>query len=191
MTGSLQLPLRTARLELRALTPDDIDDHLRLVSNPAVVRYLYEEAMDRSAAVEHLARRLTPELPDEGSWLNLAATVDGVYLGEVGVSLTSRAHRQCEIGYAVLPEAGGQGYATEAAAAMVTLAFDELAAHRVAARLDARNAASARLLTRLGMRHEAELRENELVKGEWTDESVYAITEQEWRTARGSAAPAS
>ncbi|MCP2254937.1 hypothetical protein LY13_003709 [Prauserella aidingensis] len=42
-------------------------------------------------------------------------------------------------------------------------------------RLDGRNAASARVLEKLGMRREAHLRENEYVKGEWTDEVVYAV----------------
>ena len=50
-------------------------------------------------------------------------------------------------------------------------------------RLDARNEASAGVLARLGMRREAHLRENEFVKGEWTDEFVFAITEDEWRSS--------
>ena len=180
----MHLPLRTERLMLRALTVDDLDDHLRLYGDPRVVTYLYEEAQDSAAAGEHLRRRLVAELPEEGSWLNLAVEHDGRYLGEVGLCLVSRAHRQCEVGYVFLPEAAGHGYATEATAAMVELAFAELGAHRVAGRLDARNEASARVLARLGMRREAHLRGNELVKGEWTDEVVFAITEDEWR-ARG------
>lgn len=182
-TEPWSLPLRTARLTLRALASTDLDDHLRLFGDPQVVRYLYEEPLDRAAAAEHLQRRLPAELPAEGGWLNLAVEADGTYLGEVGVSLVSHVHRHCEIGYVFLPEAGGQGYATEAATAMVDLAFAYLHAHRVSGRLDARNAGSARLLERLGMRPEAHFCENEMVKGEWTDELVYAITEQEWRTA--------
>jgi RimJ/RimL family protein N-acetyltransferase len=180
-TEALPLPLRTARLELHPLTIADLDDHQRLFGDPKVVRYLYDEPLDRAAAAEHLGRRLSATLPDEGSWLNLAVRHDGRYLGEVGVTLVSRVHRQCEIGYVFLPDAAGQGYATEAAGAMVRVAFELLDAHRVAGRLDARNDASARLLERLGMQRQAHLRENELVKGEWTDELVYAFTESQWR----------
>ena len=178
----MDLPIRTERLTLRALTVDDLGDHWRLVRDPEVVRYLYEEPMDRDAAAAHLEKRLAARLPGEGEWLNLAVERDGRYLGEVGLSLVSRAHRQCEVGYVFLPEAAGHGYATEATAAMVELAFVELGAHRVSGRLDARNEASARVLARLGMRREAHLRENEFVKGEWTDELVYALTEEEWRS---------
>ncbi len=180
----MHLPIRTDRLTLRALTADDIDDHRRLYGDPRVVRYLYEEPLDSVAADEHLQKRLAARLPDEGEWLNLAVEHEGRYVGEVGLCLVSRAHRQCEIGYVFLPEAAGQGYATESTEAMVQLAFTELDAHRVFGRLDARNDASAGVLTRLGMRREGHLRENEFVKGEWTDEAVFAITEDEWR-ARG------
>ena len=59
--------------------------------------------------------------------------------------------------------------------------FDYLDAHRVTARLDARNDRSAALAERLGFRREAHYVENEYVKGEWTDEVVYATLEHEWR----------
>ena len=43
-----------------------------------------------------------------------------------------------------------------------------------------RNTDSARVLGRLGMRHEAHFVQNEWVKGEWTDEAVYAVLAHEW-----------
>jgi len=71
---------------------------------------------------------------------------------------------------------------------MLRLAFEELRLHRVVERCDARNAASARLMERLGMTREAHLIENEFVKGEWTGEFVYAIREQQWSVPGRSAA---
>ena len=93
-------------------------------------------------------------------------------------------HRQAEIGYTFAPEHHGHGYATEAAAAMVDLAVTVLGAHRVCGRLDSRNAPSARVLERLGMRHEAHLVQNEWVKGEWCDETIYAVLADEWAARR-------
>ena len=46
--------------------------------------------------------------------------------------------------------------------------------------LDARNAASAALCERLGMRHEATLLEEEYNDGEWQDTAVYGILRREW-----------
>jgi RimJ/RimL family protein N-acetyltransferase len=57
--------------------------------------------------------------------------------------------------------------------------------HRVIGRTGARNAASARVLEKLGMRLEAHFVENEWVKGEWQSELVYALLEREWRAATG------
>ena len=51
-------------------------------------------------------------------------------------------------------------------------------------RLEARNAASARVLEKLGLRREAHLVENEWVKGEWQSELGYAILADEWRAQR-------
>ena len=75
----------------------------------------------------------------------------------------------------------GQGYATEAARALLALAFESYGLHRVFGRLEARNVASARVLERIGMRREAHLVENEWIKGEWQSELVYALLAREWR----------
>jgi RimJ/RimL family protein N-acetyltransferase len=80
----------------------------------------------------------------------------------------------------VHPDHQGRGYATEAAAALLELAFDGFGMHRVIGRLEARNTPSARVLEKLGMRREAHFVENELVKGEWQSELVYAVLAAEW-----------
>ena len=64
---------------------------------------------------------------------------------------------------------------------MLRLGFDDFGLHRVIGRIDARNTASARVLERLGMRREAHFLQNEMIKGEWTDEVVFAMLEHEWR----------
>jgi RimJ/RimL family protein N-acetyltransferase len=64
---------------------------------------------------------------------------------------------------------------------MLRLGFEDLGLRRIVGRIDARNAASARVLDRLGMRREAHFAQNEIIKGEWTDEVVYAMLQDEWR----------
>ena len=63
---------------------------------------------------------------------------------------------------------------------MLALGFGELGFHRIFARCDARNAASYKVMERLGMRREAHFIHNELFKGEWGDEIWYAILQPEW-----------
>ncbi len=176
------LPIRTERLTLRRLTADDLAEHTRLVCDASVARYLLVEALDPAQVPAHLADRSTWTLTADDSRLCLAMDRDGRLVGEV--FLFGRSLGQVEVGYLLLPDENGHGYATEAAAAMVDAAFTELDAHRVFARIDARNEPSAAVLRRLGMRQEAHLRENEWVKGEWADEAIFAITAVEWSARR-------
>lgn len=69
--------------------------------------------------------------------------------------------------------------------AVLRVAFQDMKMHRVVGRMEARNAASAAVMERLGMRREAHLVENEYVKGEWQSELVYAILDSEWRRFEG------
>lgn len=179
-----ELPIATDRLRLRAWTMDDLDVFARQRADPDVVRYLYDEPMTRETAAHRLSE-LKGELSGPDEWLNLAVALaaTGEVIGTVGLALRSETHRQVELGYVFDLAHGGKGYATEAAAAMVGLAFDDLGAHRVFARLDARNRPSARLAERLGFRLEGHLRQNEFVKGEWCDELTYGILAEEWRAS--------
>src|SRR5579863_4641291 len=185
----LEYPLTTERLIIRALTPDDLDRHHALFSDPDVVRYLYFGPFDRVAAQDHLARRSLVDLPGEGGWINFGVEVkgDGVLIGELAMGFISATHAHYEVGYVFDAAYAGHGYATEGTALIVELAFSGLGAHRVSGRLDARNVASARVLEKLGMRREAHFVENEFVKGEWTDELAYAILAPEWRASYGPA----
>jgi RimJ/RimL family protein N-acetyltransferase len=181
---TVDFPARTERLTIRLLNVDDLDSHHRLFSDPEVVRYLYDDTLTIDEAREHLARRTHSELRGEGLWTNFAVELAGRLIGEVGVTLTSAANRQAEIGYVFFQDVGGRGLATEAAAMMVDVAIEAFGAHRITGRLDARNERSAALLRRLGFRHEGTMVENEYVKGEWTDEAVYGTLDREWRQRR-------
>ncbi|MFJ8580737.1 GNAT family N-acetyltransferase [Micromonospora sp. NPDC093277] len=178
------LPVRTERLLLRPFTADDLDALAAYRSRPDVTRFLYHDPYDETAARAALERlRGRTALREPGDGLNLAIVLPetGELVGDVLLVWTSVEHRQGEIGYVLHPDHTGRGYVTEAAREMLRLGFDGLGLHRIVGRLDARNTASARVLERLGMRREACLRENEFVKGEWTDEAVYAVLDREWR----------
>ncbi|MFF3745327.1 GNAT family N-acetyltransferase [Streptomyces kronopolitis] len=184
-------PIRTARLDLRPVTHDDLAAIHAYQRLPEVCRYLYWGPFDEAgsrASVAAKAARTT--LRASGDVLQFAVVVraSGVLVGDVTFVWKSREHRQGGIGYVFHPDHAGHGYATEASRALLRLGFEELGLHRVQAELDGRNTASARVLERLGMRREGHLRENEFLDGEWADEVVYAMLAREWR-ARQQAAP--
>ncbi|MCO5972459.1 GNAT family N-acetyltransferase [Actinoallomurus soli] len=177
-------PIVTERLLLRPYTPEDLDALHDIQSRPEVARYLYWDARGRDEVREALQRKIASSvIGDENGGLQLAVVLpeSGTLVGDVVLMWTSREHRQGEIGYVFHPDHGGRGYATEAAEVMLRLGFEGLGLHRLVGRLDGRNTASARVLERLGMRREAHLIQNEIVKGEWTDEVIYAMLKDEWR----------
>lgn len=182
-------PLETARLLLRPFTMDDLDALYAIQSRPDVSRYLYWERRDREEVREALTKKTRQTMLDsDGQGLSLAVVRrdTGALAGEVNLFWLSRVHRAGEIGYVFHPDHGGKGLATEAARVALALGFGTLGLHRIIGRLDGRNDASARLLERLGMRREGHFVKNEYVKGEWTDEVVYALLEDEWHLGNGT-----
>ena len=168
---------------LRRYTEDDFDDLYRLQSHPEVTRFLLYDILSPEEVRASLAKRIVlPLLDSDGQGCTLAVThgETGAHLGEVLLMLVSREQRTGEIGYVFHPEFHGHGYAFEAARELLRIGFGSLGLHRIVARLDARNAASASLLKRLGLRQEAHFRRNEFLKGEWTDELVFAMLADEW-----------
>jgi RimJ/RimL family protein N-acetyltransferase len=184
-------PITTPRLLLRPITDADLDPMLTYRGDPEVCRYLPFEPMTpealRARLVGDWARH---ELTDAAQSLTLGVEERGTgrLVGDVVLFFHSVAHAAGEIGYVLHPHAQGRGYAHEAAAALLALAFDGLGLHRVVARLDARNGASARLATRLGLRQEAHFVRNEMFKGEWSDELVFAMLADEWPASPASVA---
>ena len=187
-------PLLTDRLVLRPFRDDDLDAFHAIQSRPDVVRYLYWEPRSREEAEEMLGRRkVQSAIEKEGDGLHLAADLrtTGELIGHFSLYFANREHRQGEIGFVLHPDHHGLGYATEGSRLMLRFGFEDLGLHRVIGRCDARNGASARVMERLGMRREAHLIENEFVKGEWTDELVYALLDREWQAlSEGVPAPA-
>jgi RimJ/RimL family protein N-acetyltransferase len=186
-------PVRSERLLLRPLSAADVDALVAYRSIPDVCRYVPFDPMDASTVLARIQGSWASRtLDQEGEALILGAerADSGELIGDLMLRWLSAEHSSGEIGYVFSPGHGGHGYAAEAAHAVLHLAFEELKLHRVIARVDARNAASARLARRVGMRQEAHLVENEWFKGEWTDELDFGLLASEWPSRRLSGCPA-
>lgn len=175
-------PIRTERLTLRVMTEDDVDDVHAFQSDPEVVRYqLYEPRSREEVAEKSVDWRAATRLEKVDDYLQPAMQLhDGRVIGLIYFKLTSVDDLTGEIGWAMHKDFHGQGYAYEAASAMLDVAFGPLGLHRVYAELDPRNTASIRLCERLGMRSEAYFVEHMMFKGDWADTGVYGILDREW-----------
>lgn len=172
----LDLPITTRRLRLRAYTDHDAAPLHQIYSRPDVTRFLLDNPWTFDTAVQRVADRVRKTGLDTGTGvLALITEFDGRVIGDILLWYTDQQHGLAKIGWVFDPDFGGQGFATEAASAVLNVAFDIYGVHRVVAQMDARNHASARLASRLGMHREAHLRQDWWNKGEWTDTLTYAL----------------
>lgn len=177
-------PLTTARLVLRALEPGDAGAMFAIFGDPETMRYWSHLPHRTPAETEAKLAGLIADTGDHRTW---AITRDGgAFLG--WVALFGPDALQIKLGYVLLPAARGQGLAEEAAQAALAYAFQDCGKHRVAAELDPRNAASARLLEKLGFTDEGVKRQDFLLGDEICDTQTYGLLASEWR-ARPQAGP--
>ncbi|HEX9952918.1 MAG TPA: GNAT family N-acetyltransferase [Rubricoccaceae bacterium] len=163
--------METDRLVLRRLTTDDAPFVVRLLNEPAFLRYIGDRGVRTVPDAEAYIR--------DGPVRSYEAHGFGLYLvelkeGRVPVGLCGLLQREglddVDVGYALLPEHGARGYAVEAARATLGHARDDLGLRRVVAIVAPGNTASTRLLAKLGMGFERTLR----VPGDDTDVELYA-----------------
>ncbi|MDQ0894251.1 GNAT family N-acetyltransferase [Agromyces ramosus] len=197
-TALTEHPLRTERLVLRPLEASDAADVYEYQRIPEVLRYLPWPERDRTEGYAHTAKRAAGRLlVVDDDFVVLAAELPGTrsvddprrdrVIGDFMIRVSSAKHAQLELGWVLHPDFQGLGYAAEAAGAVLDFVFETLNPHRVQAFLDARNAASAALCERLGMRREATILEEEYNDGEWQDTAIYGVLRREWAARRGTA----
>lgn len=183
--AAVSWPLRTERLRVRRVRPDDVEHTWRYRRLPEVGEYVgwwtdsFDEYRERQLHPDREATMLTVEL------------ADGTVIGDVMVKVedgwaqypmaeTARA-TQAELGWNLDPAYSGQGFATEAVRAVIGACFSQLGLRRVHAGCFAANEPSWRLMERLGMRREEHSRKTGLHRsGEWLDGMNYGLLAEDW-----------
>jgi RimJ/RimL family protein N-acetyltransferase len=180
------LILCSERLRLRRFELADAPALSSYRSDPAVARYQGFDApfpLDAARAFVDGLARADPATPGWFQWAIERLDVPGL-IGDVGVHL-HEDRRQAAIGYTLAPPFQRQGYASEAIARLLEHLFRDRELRRVSAECDTRNAASVRLLERLGFRREGHLSSSTWSKGEWSDDYQYGMLADEWRRSPG------
>jgi len=177
--------LTTERLVLRPLRRSDAGDVRRLAGSRAVaeaalhIPHPFEDGVAEAWIAEVRARH------EEGRGVAFAVTLrsDGSLVGAIGLSEIEPSHR-AELGYWIGEPFWGRGYATEAAHPVLAFAFERLGLIRVHANHLARNAASARVLQKIGMRHEGVLRRHVRHSGVFEDLELHALLASDWASVQ-------
>ncbi|WP_432573589.1 GNAT family N-acetyltransferase [Kineococcus sp. SYSU DK005] len=152
------LELTTERLLLRAFTPGDVEAVHAYAGDPEVCRYTDwgpNTPAQSQAFIDEVLAASAAEQPDSMTWaVTIAGAEAGDVIGACSATVTSHEHRRGVMGYVLARAHWGRGYATEAAAAVLGFAREELGLARVEATCRPGNVASQRVLTRIGMRRE-------------------------------------
>lgn len=144
--------LETLRLAMRDFRAADSDDLYRLHSDARVMRYIGDgKPADRARHATILRRALRyPTLyPDLGFWYTTRRDT-GAFIGWFTLKYCGTS-ADVETGYLLLPEAWGQGFATEGASALVRYGFDDLRLERIIGVTHPDNVASQNVLRKAGL----------------------------------------
>jgi RimJ/RimL family protein N-acetyltransferase len=174
--------LRTKRLLLRPFTLADVDDVLRYASDKEWRRYLLAapDVYTREDAERFVSQAV------QTSWETrpvFAIEHGGSVIGGINLRIKGD-HKRAELGYSIAREHWGQGMTVEAARAVVDWAFGAYGLLKVFAKADSRNVQSIRVMEKLGMTREGQLREHRLFRGEAVDEVLYGLLLAEWATGQ-------
>lgn len=185
---SLRTPsLQTARLLLRPFAQSDVEAIYILQSNPRVLRYWDSPPWSERARANAFISACR-KMEEEGSGARFAIETreNGAFVGWCSMFRWNPVYRSLGIGYCFDEPAWGNGYATEAVRAMLQWAYGVLDLNRVEAELDTRNAASARVLEKLGFEREGLRREDCIVSGEVSDSWIYGLLKRDWKADPGA-----
>jgi [ribosomal protein S5]-alanine N-acetyltransferase len=178
--------LPTERLLLREFTEDDWPAVLAYQRDPRYLRYSEWTERTEDDVRAFVQRFIDYQHESPRSKLQLAITLDGEVIGNVGLRRATAEARVADTGYELAPDHWGRGYATEAARALLAHGFEDPGLHRVTAYCVAENTGSVRVLTKLGMQPEGRLREHEFFKDRWWDHLLFGILRREWEATQRS-----
>ncbi|MGN6516078.1 MAG: GNAT family N-acetyltransferase [Rhizomicrobium sp.] len=167
--------LKTPRLTLRPLDERDIDAVFAMMSDDLTMRFWdYPAFKDRDVVADIVAAQRADMDAGTAMYWAVALMPEGVAIGSCDLSEIDRHHGRAELGFLFSRAWWGNGYALEALKAVTTHATEEMGLQRLWARFHAGNAASQRLLERLGFSREGTLRGHVVRDGLRRDCEIYA-----------------
>ena len=183
----MNLPIVTERLRLRESQEEDWQDLFHLYQLPETSRYeRWSPVQEESKAREMIRAWVEQQTQTLRRNYSLAVELKGdhTFIGFCGLErgFGVEVPNSIEIGfvaYRYFPEHWNKGYATEALRAILHWGFESLGLHRIHSGCAAENGASARVLTKAGMRHEGTTRKSMQFDDEWHDFLVFGILRSE------------
>ena len=167
--------LETERLMLRRLVLEDLDALFGLYRDEEIRQYFPEGVLNYAQTKEELEWFLNghPRFPELGLWAAVNK-VTGEFMGRCGLlPWTIEDRQEVEVAFLLGKKFWGQGFASEAALAIVQYAFKHLDLSRLICLIDPENTASVKVAERIGMGFEQKV---DGIDGDGFPTLIYAIS---------------
>ena len=161
----------TPRLTLRSARPDDLEAMHAVLSDPRATRWWSTPPHETLNETRVWLDSMIANGPDQPDFV---IERDGMVIGKAGF------WKLPEVGYILHPDHWGQGVASEAVGAAIDHVFPTLALDELVADVDPGNAASIRLLERLGFVRTGSAKATIEVGGVWMDSLYYSLSRARW-----------
>ena len=175
--------IKTRRLTLRKMMPEDAAFYLELFSDPDVVELTSFEAPKgiEGATQELLEYCVQPFEENKGiRWGIEHNDVPGL-IGTIGYHHWVKEAFRASVGYDLKASSRRQGLMTEALSEVLRFGFMEMRLNKVEAHVNPRNKASIRLLQKLGFIQEGIMRCDTFFHGRFVDKICFGLLATEWR----------
>lgn len=181
LTGSPRPMLQTARLVLGTFDPDDAVDLQRLAGDREIADTTLSipHPYDLDHALAWIGHQNRESVRGRATNFAVRLLSGRTLIGSAGLRDIDPEHVQAELGFWIGRVWWGNGYAREAAAAVVRFGFEVLGLNRIYAHHMARNPAAGRVLQHIGMQREGLLRQRVRKWGVYEDVVLYASLREE------------
>ncbi|QIL46457.1 GNAT family N-acetyltransferase [Vagococcus coleopterorum] len=166
--------IETPRLIIRDYKASDSTEALEFLGDKETMHYLPEESFTIESIKEFIAKNNR-----KVAYYPIVLKEEKKVIGHLYFEPFFGDHSY-EIGWVFNQAYQGNGYAFEAAQALMDWGFKEKGIHRVIATCQPENSSSYKLMEKLGMRREGYFKECIPVADGWWDEYYYAILKSEW-----------
>lgn len=176
-------PIETARLILRILELKDAQDCFAILSDIRIVcmnASLVSPHTHISQSEQFIKDAQQQYQENIAQWLAIEEKSSKRMIGIIGFDDYAPKYHRAGLDYAIVHDAWGRGYATEASRVLLDLGFNHMNLNRIFATVDPENIGSIRVIEKLGMKLEGYLRQNVFHNNKFSDRRIYSILKSEW-----------
>ncbi|MNK00042.1 putative ribosomal N-acetyltransferase YdaF [compost metagenome] len=166
--------IKTDRLLLRKIIPEDIQNIYKGLSHPDVIKFYGVSFTSLKATEEQMIWYRELEESETGIWWAICSLDGQTFYGAGGFNNLSKVHKKAEIGFWLLPEFWGKGLMQEAFPLICNYGFETLGLNRIEGFVDGDNLNCKKAMEKLNFKYEGTMRDCEIKDGNFLSVDIYS-----------------